>query len=328
MPVAPMNKKYQVFVSSTYEDLREERQHVMQALLSLDCIPSAMELFPASDGTAWELIQKVIDECDYYVVIVAGKYGSLGPDGKSFTQMEYEYAAKRGKPRLAFLHGDPGKLVRDKTETDPEKDAKLKSFRDLLRGNLCKMYSKSEEVAGLVALSMAYLTRTKPAIGWVRADRLVSENAAGEILELRNEVDRLRKQLSIHDTTSLFASGEDQTTFVFHPTRGVAPVTVTMTWDEAFSALADALFWRWPRHHFQGHLANYLRASKSVEVVPNQMAGDAVNRILIQLAALGLVDLFDDSWGLTPRGREKFIQMRAVQRDVAAVGSGGGPPSP
>jgi hypothetical protein len=44
-----MEKKYQVFVSSTYRDLSEERQEVMQALLELDCIPVGMELFPATD---------------------------------------------------------------------------------------------------------------------------------------------------------------------------------------------------------------------------------------------------------------------------------------
>lgn len=42
-----MDKRYQVFVSSTYEDLREERGAVMQALLGLDCIPTGMESFPA-----------------------------------------------------------------------------------------------------------------------------------------------------------------------------------------------------------------------------------------------------------------------------------------
>ena len=44
-----MNKKYQVFVSSTYKDLTEERQEVIQALLELDCIPVGMEMFPAAD---------------------------------------------------------------------------------------------------------------------------------------------------------------------------------------------------------------------------------------------------------------------------------------
>ena len=80
-----MEKRYQVFVSSTYEDLREERQEVMHALLELDCIPSGMELFPAANEDQWTLIKKVIDECDYYLIISGGPYGSLGPAGLSYT---------------------------------------------------------------------------------------------------------------------------------------------------------------------------------------------------------------------------------------------------
>jgi hypothetical protein len=46
-----MDRRYHVFVSSTYEDLREERREVMQALLALDCIPTGMELFPEGPTT-------------------------------------------------------------------------------------------------------------------------------------------------------------------------------------------------------------------------------------------------------------------------------------
>lgn len=70
-----MDKKYQVFVSSTFSDLIEERQEVMQALLELDCIPVGMELFPAADDDQWTLIKGLIDDCDYYVLIQAGRYG-------------------------------------------------------------------------------------------------------------------------------------------------------------------------------------------------------------------------------------------------------------
>src|ERR1039458_2608296 len=93
-----MDKRYQVFVSSTYGDLRDERQEVMKALLELACIPSGMDLFPAADEDQWSLIKRVIDDCDYYIVIIAGRYGSIGPDGKSYTQMEYEYATSSKKP--------------------------------------------------------------------------------------------------------------------------------------------------------------------------------------------------------------------------------------
>lgn len=105
-----MDKKYQVFVSSTYQDLIEERKAVIQALLELDCIPVGMELFPAADDSQWEFIRKTIDESDYYIVIIGGRYGSLSEHGKSFTEQEYLYALETEKPVLAFLHQDPNTL--------------------------------------------------------------------------------------------------------------------------------------------------------------------------------------------------------------------------
>jgi hypothetical protein len=60
-----MDKRYQVFVSSTYADLKEERQRVIQALMEMDCIPAGMELFPAADQEQFEFIKRVIDDCDY-----------------------------------------------------------------------------------------------------------------------------------------------------------------------------------------------------------------------------------------------------------------------
>jgi len=81
-----MERRYQVFVSSTFWDLKDERREVMQALLQSDCIPAGMELFPASDEESWELIRSVIDDCDYYIVIVAGRYGTIDETtGLSFT---------------------------------------------------------------------------------------------------------------------------------------------------------------------------------------------------------------------------------------------------
>ena len=79
-----VDKRHQVFVSSTFADLQEERQTVMQVLLEADCIPAGMELFPAS-GELWELIQNVIEESDYYVVILAGRYGSITAEGICMT---------------------------------------------------------------------------------------------------------------------------------------------------------------------------------------------------------------------------------------------------
>jgi hypothetical protein len=87
-----VEKRYQVFVSSTYADLKEERQHVTQALMEMDCIPAGMELFPATDEEQWEFIKRIIDDCD--LLIIGGRYGSTTDEGISYTEKEYDYAVE------------------------------------------------------------------------------------------------------------------------------------------------------------------------------------------------------------------------------------------
>ena len=128
-----MEEKYQVFVSSTYEDLQEERKEVMKVLLQMDCIPSGMELFPAADEDTWTLVKGVIDDCDYYMVIIGGRYGSTDSDGMGFTEKEYQYAVEKGKPIIAFLHGDPDSIPQGDAEDTDEGKRKLSEFRDLVR---------------------------------------------------------------------------------------------------------------------------------------------------------------------------------------------------
>jgi len=114
-----MEKRYQVFVSSTYADLREERQRVIQALMEMDCIPSGMELFPAADEEQWHFIKRVIDDCDY-LLIIGGRYGSTTSDGISYTEKEYDYAIQRGMKVVALLHSNPDEIPLGKSEGDPE----------------------------------------------------------------------------------------------------------------------------------------------------------------------------------------------------------------
>lgn len=98
-----MDKHYQVFVSSTYIDLIEARQKVIDTILSLHQFPAGMEMFPAADDDQWTHIKTVIDKSDYYVLILGHRYGSLAPDGVSYTEKEYDYARKQGVPVLAFV---------------------------------------------------------------------------------------------------------------------------------------------------------------------------------------------------------------------------------
>ncbi len=45
-----MQKRYQIFISSTYKDLIEERQKVTQAILELYHFPIGMEMFHSDNA--------------------------------------------------------------------------------------------------------------------------------------------------------------------------------------------------------------------------------------------------------------------------------------
>ncbi len=111
-----MDKRYQVFLSSTYEDLKEERLEVIQALLEMDCIPCGMEYFPASNDSQWNFIKKLIDICDYYIVIIGGRYGSMDENGIGYTEKEYKYAIENKIPVIGFTIKDPSSIPVNKTD--------------------------------------------------------------------------------------------------------------------------------------------------------------------------------------------------------------------
>ncbi len=166
-----MNKKYTVFLSSTFDDLREERNEVIHALLELDCIPCSMEYFPADDDGQFEFIKSVIDECDYYILILAGRYGSIGKNGKSFTEMEYRYAKQLGIPVLAFIHSDLGTISLDKSEKDGTNREKLETFiKYVSTGKLVKYWNGKEDLAGKVSRTMISVIQRHPSKGWIRGD--------------------------------------------------------------------------------------------------------------------------------------------------------------
>jgi Domain of unknown function (DUF4062) len=62
-----MKRKLQVFISSTYLDLIEERQAAVSAILKAGHIPAGMELFTAGDKSQLDTINSWIDESDIYI---------------------------------------------------------------------------------------------------------------------------------------------------------------------------------------------------------------------------------------------------------------------
>lgn len=190
-------KKYQVFISSTYEDLKEERKEIIQALLEMDCIPTGMEMFQASDNSQWELIKSVIESCDYYIVIIAGRYESVHPiTQKSYTQMEYEYASKIGIPIIAFLYENLDMLPNNKVENNKKNKRKLQQFIELTKNKMVRFWSDKHDLASVVSRSMYKMFQTHPRRGWVRNDS-ISYNDDNNIINSRIQKQELKSKESI-----------------------------------------------------------------------------------------------------------------------------------
>lgn len=197
-----MERKYQVFISSTYEDLKTERQAAISCLLDMNCIPVGMEQFPASSLSQWEYIKKMIDMSDYYLLIVAGKYGSIDPEENiSYTEKEYGYAIHKKMPILAFLHKNIDSLPAIKVGATDEERERVKNFHNTVKeaGRLVDFYSNEDELKYKIAMAMPKIINDAPMPGWVRADQAEKAIAtAGDtdgIRDLQRQLEKIQNTI-------------------------------------------------------------------------------------------------------------------------------------
>lgn len=334
-----MDKRYQVFVSSTYADLKDERSAVMQTLVEMDCIPAGMELFPAADEEQFEFIKRVIDDCDYYILIIGGRYGTLTDEGISYTEKEFDYAVEKGIRVLVFPHEDPGKIAAEKSEPDKALRDKLAAFREKAQTDrLVKFWRNARDLPGLVSLSLNKTIKMYPAIGWVRANAIASNELLAELNgvrkeneELRERVDELQLDDNIYDQLDL-ASLKETFTFSIKVTSldfrgGVKNFRVTLLWEQIFATIApqllehpnDTKVWL-----SMGRL--YPNISPAVSIVRADLDKRAFLTIRTQLEAHELirVDLSatmsgDNAlfWSLTDKGKRLMMQLCTVSSQSA-----------
>lgn len=191
--------KYQVFISSTYSDLTQERKQVLDVLLMADCIPAGMESFVATDDEQFNVIKKVIDLCDYYILILGKRYGSINDTtGLSYTEMEYNYAIDKGIPVLVFAIDDSVEVESDKVEKDDIKKGKLAEFKSrAMRNRLANVWRDTSDLMGKVAISIMKAKSEINRPGWHRGSDIEREQLQREIIELKKENNELKEKLQL-----------------------------------------------------------------------------------------------------------------------------------
>lgn len=332
-----MERKHQVFVSSTYNDLVEERKQVIHALLELDCIPAGMELFPATDEDAWSLIKEVIDGCDYYLLIIAGKYGSQNSEGVSYTEMEYNYAVSSNKPIITFLHEDIEKLPSSHVEKSDQGKEKLNNFREQAKHRHCKFWNGAEDLGGKVSRSIIQLKKRHPSDGWVPGRYAADDKMLREIEEMRAKIAELEIKALINDdgppkNSDELAQGDELIEYsaaIRHTKEGEKVKTkLSVTWDKMFSYCGAALVGECDNEALEDKIQlAFWHAVPDKYVEFNTKAGLSVpyvmrDKIKVQLQALGLmkqgikkraVSDTKNYWTLTSYGEKYLLQISAIK---------------
>lgn len=345
-----MDRRYQVFISSTYTDLIEERREVTHALLELNCLPAGMEMFPSADSDQWTLIKKVIDQSDFYVVILGGRYGSTTEEGVSYTEKEFDYAVELGKPVFGFAHADPGSIPVNRSEIEPGARERLNQFRQKVQARHIKMFSNAEDLGSKVSRALAIAMQDTTAEGWIRGRFAMTTETQIELAELRAKVSELQMQLELKATSKEGAtipadleSGDDpyamevimqykrsdelhaeSTIYEPAPIRNYE-TNISVTWNDLVRELGPRMFDEAGEQALGSALANYaqrLLLETHRDLLPPGfsyaetifISQKSFDDIIFQLFALNLT-----SHGIKPRGvadTNKYWTLSDLGRDT------------
>lgn len=341
-----MNKKLQVFISSTYTDLIEERQAAVQAVLDAGHIPAGMELFKAGNTSQLETIYKWIDNSDVYMLILGGRYGSIEEKtGKSYTQLEYEYAIRKGLPIFSVvLRND---FVKQKAEFLGEENtiekahiSQYNEFKNLVMSKIVREVSDCKDIMLAIHTTLKDFMEEYEFVGWVRsndtglnADLLKQLNDMNNLVgNLKKEKDALKLKLDCLEQSfesNLAFEGQYikiEGKYSENYGRPGAPhyvdyyVSKEITWDKMFLLWAPYLI----------QTLNYYKAKESLESALRDYIGhyfdinnNLFQTIKIQYHALGLIRMFESRTtaggtaeviSLTDKGKSYLIQKSAITK--------------
>lgn len=170
-----------VFVSSTYEDMKEYRSAADTALRSTGKLAVVMEDFAANPEPPIEVCRQKVKECDALVLILGFKYGSTIPDGRSYSELEYDTAVKAGMPVFVYMLDDGTRVPANMVDTGNSRD-KLDSFKDRLKAkHTVVFFNNAQDLQRDIERSVTQeLTR-------------ISESSGPRILEGKEAVDAFKK---------------------------------------------------------------------------------------------------------------------------------------
>lgn len=351
------DKRYQVFISATYTDLREERGILLQTLPTLGCLPATVEAHTQNLSTMVN-IRRRIDECDYFILLLGSRYGSLMPSGVSYTHMEYVYAATKQKPILVLMHEAPEN--RPEVLQEDKADGKLKfgDFRKVLQRerDLIVYWRDAKDLANALHNAVPALIKRYPTSGWSRDKGAISGQTVASYssnTQLEKECEALKKRIkeleaekekwlasSINNPETL-AKGEDLFDIqykckayaggncqdIFGKTR--------LSWNELLVSFGSNLLQAQTEEFMTAKLNERLQKNALAEVqseypkthavVDVQITPAAFNAVKMQFRVLGYIQRISRDndvkqwWQMTAIGERTLASIMSVRRATSRL---------
>ncbi|WP_438274525.1 DUF4062 domain-containing protein [Nitrobacter sp.] len=311
-----MNRVFQVFISSTYNDLRDERQAVSNTLAKAGYMPAGLEVLPATDQTQLDYIKRIIDRSDYFITIVGGHYGSLSHDGLNFSEGAFEYARSKDVPILAFLS--------ETFEPDAGLKERLDAFKARLRtAGIVETWINESDLCMKVVMAVATAVNLKPRTGWIRGDQAIDPKVLQELERLRIEnADFHQKLANLNrgSTELVLAGSVDSITvefLVYRSEEGVPDiVSKSISLGDVFVGIYDQLL-KSPSEAYVRELVGYWYRQKFRMSDYWELGEKSATVIRDRLETMGLIRSrsiiagFSNhiAWSVTEKGK-RFLQSR------------------
>lgn len=337
-----MEKKHQIFISSTFTDLKAERQAAVEAILTAGHIPAGMELFAAGDESQMEVIQRWIDDSDLYMLILGGRYGSIHQStGISYTEHEYEYALKQGKPFFALVLTE--QAIESKTSElgnaakETENPGKYSDFRQKVLSKISKLVEDGKDIKIGVHESIRLLEKRYSLHGWVRSDSLPElVPLFKQMTALTEENISLRSRLAASPVSHLadghleLAGLDDMTTvhIKYKPSYNSSYErnhAENSSWARIFSLIAPKLLAGQGDNYMAHYVARQILEARDIQPHTCEVIEQDFHAIKIHLMALNLISVDYSAtvnggaalfWNLSPLGRKTLLELRAAKKTV------------
>lgn len=140
-----MKKQYDIYISSTTVDLREERQIIINAVLNMHLYPLLSENISMSGQTIFEKIKSIIDSSNGIIFLIGDNYGTIFDNNISYIEAEYNYALSKNKPILCLV----------KNINDNNIQNELRNFRNrILENNIAVLWNDINDLRSKIYASL------------------------------------------------------------------------------------------------------------------------------------------------------------------------------